>query len=88
MGNDLSPPRSSRKKKGAPKSDKHQTPTLEAPLSVLTKDSDVPIKDMDAWVNRTMEERQEETKKRNGVNKGPQRISPVVLHPVLEAGSL
>lgn len=39
---------------------------LTQSLSVLTKDMEVPVKDMDAWVNRSMEVREEEAKKRNG----------------------
>ena len=37
------------------KTEKAKTPKLEAPLSVLTKDSDVPLKDMHAWVHRSAE---------------------------------
>lgn len=39
---------------------------LSAPLSELTKDMDVPVRDMEAWVNRPVEERLEEAKKRKG----------------------
>jgi hypothetical protein len=46
--------------------DKSKTPKLTAPLSVLTKDMDVPLKDMDAWVHRPAEVRQQEVTKRNG----------------------
>ena len=41
-------------------------PKLTAPLSVLTKDMSVPIKDMDEWVNRSAETRRKEVEKRNG----------------------
>lgn len=44
-----------------------KTPTLTAPLSVLTKDMvSVPIRDMQAWVNRPRSERIKETERRNG----------------------
>ena len=44
-----------------------KTPKLDKPLSELTKDmKDVPVRDMDAWVNRTDEVRQKEAEKRNG----------------------
>jgi HMG (high mobility group) box len=39
---------------------------LSAPLSELTKDYIVPIKDMDAWVNRPAEQRHQEAEKKNG----------------------
>lgn len=56
--------RSKRDKKS--KLDKSKTPKLTAPLSVLTKDMDTPMKDMNAWVHRPAEERQKEVEKRNG----------------------
>ncbi|KAF2401246.1 hypothetical protein EJ06DRAFT_555845 [Trichodelitschia bisporula] len=59
------PPRIA-KKKGA-KADKTKTPKLTAPLSVLTKDMNhVPVRDMEAWVNRSVEERIKEAERRNG----------------------
>ena len=57
-------PRSKKDKKS--KVDKSKTPKLTAPLSVLTKDMDVPVKDMDAWVNRPADVRRQEVDKRNG----------------------
>jgi hypothetical protein len=64
--NRSSPPRPTRKKKNAV-SEKHKTPTLTAPLSVLTKDmTNVPVRDMEAWVKRSTEERMKEAEKRNG----------------------
>ena len=49
------------------KGDKPRTPKLSAPLSELTKDYDhIPIKDMDAWVNRPAETRRAEVEKKNG----------------------
>lgn len=57
-------PASRRDKK--PKLDKSKTPKLTAPLSVLTKDMSVPLKDMDQWVNRSIDVRKQEVEKRNG----------------------
>ncbi|EME49540.1 hypothetical protein DOTSEDRAFT_49782 [Dothistroma septosporum NZE10] len=48
-------PKSRREKKS--KLDRSKTPKLTAPLSVLTKDSTVPVKDIEAYVNRSSEER-------------------------------
>jgi hypothetical protein len=48
------------------KLDRSKTPKLTAPLSVLTKDLSVPLKDMDEWVHRSAETRQAEVTKRNG----------------------
>ena len=45
-------PISKSKKPKKSKLDKSKTPQLTAPLSVLTKDMDVPMKDMDEWVHR------------------------------------
>ena len=64
--NRSTPPRSSRKKK-ATANDKNRTPKLTAPLSVLTKDmTNVPVKDMEAWVKRSVADRLAEAEKRNG----------------------
>src|ERR1700744_4958010 len=54
------------KRKNRNKKAKANTPHLSAPLSILTKDMDVPVRDMEAWVNRPVQERLEETKKRKG----------------------
>ncbi|KAG9689774.1 hypothetical protein KCU95_g9155, partial [Aureobasidium melanogenum] len=40
---------------------------LQAPLSVLTKDSDTPLRDMEAWANRSVEERRSEVTKANKI---------------------
>ena len=39
---------------------------LDAPLSELTKDYTLPIRDMGAWVNRPAEDRRKEAEKKNG----------------------
>ena len=39
---------------------------LSGPLSELTKDSEIPVKDIEAWVTRSAAERVEESKKRKG----------------------
>ncbi|MCJ1406966.1 hypothetical protein MMC19_001036 [Ptychographa xylographoides] len=47
--------------------DKQKIPKLDAPLSVLTEEyKHIPMKDMDAWVNRSSEVRNKEVEKRNG----------------------
>ncbi|CAK4032362.1 Hypothetical predicted protein [Lecanosticta acicola] len=48
-------PRSKREKKS--KLDRSKTPKLTAPLSVLTKDMSIPLRDIEAYVNRPVEER-------------------------------
>jgi hypothetical protein len=55
----------SKKAKGG-KGDKPKMPKLTAPLSTLTKDMAVPVRDMQAWVNRPAEVRHMEVEKRNG----------------------
>jgi hypothetical protein len=40
---------------------------LQAPLSVLTKDSETPLRDMEAWANRSVEERRMEVTKSNKI---------------------
>jgi len=59
-------PISKSKKPKKSKLDRSKTPQLTAPLSVLTKDMDVPMKDMDEWVHRPAEVRRQEVEKRNG----------------------
>lgn len=54
------------KKDKKSKLDKSKTPKLTAPLSVITKDMAVPMKDMDEWVNRPADMRRREVEKRNG----------------------
>lgn len=39
---------------------------IEKPLSELTKDYAIPVRDMDAWVNRPAEVRRKEAEKKNG----------------------
>lgn len=49
------------------KGDKPKVPKIDAPLSVLTKDySQIPVRNMDEWVNRSAEVRNREVEKRNG----------------------
>lgn len=55
-----------RKARSKAKNDKPKTPKLTAPLSVLTRDHPVAIKDMESWVNRSKEVRQDEAEKRDG----------------------
>ena len=63
--NTSSGPSAPRAKKAKPtKGEKAKTPKLDAPLSVLTKDSDVPLKDMHAWVHRPAEDRLQEVANR------------------------
>jgi hypothetical protein len=40
---------------------------LQAPLSILTKDSETPLRDMEAWANRSVEERRAEVAKTNKI---------------------
>ena len=55
------------KKAKANKADKPKTPKLTAPLSVLTKDfANIPVRNMEEWVNRSPEVRRTEVEKRNG----------------------
>lgn len=60
--------RSPRPKKAskAGKAGKASGPIIDQPLSVLTKDYAIPVKDMEAWVNRSVETRLEEAEKKNG----------------------
>ena len=61
-----SSPAPSRKRNRKPKLDKPNTPKLTAPLSVLTKDMEIPCRDIDAWVHRSAETRRKEQEKRQG----------------------
>ncbi|RMZ92072.1 hypothetical protein DV736_g723, partial [Chaetothyriales sp. CBS 134916] len=45
---------------------KPRGPAIDQPLSVLTKDYAIPVRDMDAWVNRRSEDRHLEAEKKNG----------------------
>ncbi|KAI9710964.1 MAG: hypothetical protein M1820_002401 [Bogoriella megaspora] len=54
------------RKSKAPKADKAKTPKLTAPLSILTNGMEIPVRDMDAWVNRSVEERHKEADKKKG----------------------
>jgi hypothetical protein len=59
--------RRSREGLRAEKADKSSTPVITAPLSELTKDmTHIPIKDMDAWVNRPIDVRRSEVARKNG----------------------
>lgn len=56
-----------KKKSKAGQGDKQKMPKLTAPLSVLTKDMpNIPIRNMEEWVNRSAEMRRTEVEKRNG----------------------
>ncbi|KIX04665.1 uncharacterized protein Z518_05535 [Rhinocladiella mackenziei CBS 650.93] len=41
-------------------------PVIDQPLSVLTKDYETPVRDMSAWVNRSVEERMAEIDRKKG----------------------
>lgn len=41
-------------------------PIIDQPLSILTEDYDVPVRDMEKWVNRSVETRMQEVAKKNG----------------------
>jgi len=41
-------------------------PNLDGPLSIVTRDMDVPVRDMGAWVNRSLDERRAEVTKKKG----------------------
>ncbi|KAF3928852.1 hypothetical protein ABW20_dc0101990 [Dactylellina cionopaga] len=60
----------SQKKRKPPtlsKAEKPKVPKLDRPLSELTKDySNLPIRDMERWVHRGLEERRREVEKRDG----------------------
>ena len=64
------PSDSPRPRKAARKKNTVKTKTLSGPLSELTKDmTNIQIKDTEAWVNRSVEERREEAKKDNFVKR-------------------
>lgn len=55
------------RKAKAGKGDKPKTPKLTAPLSILTKGLlNIPVKNMEEWVNRPADTRHREVEKRNG----------------------
>lgn len=54
------------KKSRSNKAVNSKTPKLDAPLSELTKDMDIPVRDMEKWVSRSDAERHQEAEKRNG----------------------
>jgi HMG (high mobility group) box len=60
------PPSKRPPKRRAARTPKAGAPQLAAPLSELTKDYNIPVKDMEAWVNRSAEDRQKEAEKKNG----------------------
>ncbi|KAF3188389.1 hypothetical protein TWF225_003369 [Orbilia oligospora] len=56
-----------RKPSTAPKAEKPKVPKLDRPLSELTKNFEgLPIRDMERWVHRSVEERRREVEKRDG----------------------
>ncbi|EWC44014.1 hypothetical protein DRE_01366 [Drechslerella stenobrocha 248] len=56
-----------RKPPTASKAEKPKVPKLDKPLSELTKDyADLPIRDMERWVHRSLDERKKEVEKRDG----------------------
>jgi hypothetical protein len=55
-----------RKAPKAVKVGKAQGPVIDQPLSILTKGYTIPVKDMEVWVNRSVETRLEEVEKKNG----------------------
>jgi hypothetical protein len=57
-------PRSKKDRKS--KANKSNVPKIDQPLSILTKESPIAVKDMDAWVNRPADVRRKEAEKRNG----------------------
>ncbi|KAF2639757.1 HMG box protein-like protein [Massarina eburnea CBS 473.64] len=60
-------PASKAKKAKAAKGDKPKMPKLTAPLSILTKELvNIPVRNMEEWVNRSVEVRRKEVEKRNG----------------------
>lgn len=64
------PSHSPRPRKAARKTNTVKTKTLSGPLSELTKDmTNIQIKDTEAWVNRSVEDRREEAKKDNFVKR-------------------
>ncbi|KAF1953316.1 HMG box protein-like protein [Byssothecium circinans] len=62
-----SKPVSKPKKAKVGKSEKLKTPKLTAPLSIMTKDLvNIPVRNMEEWVNRPVEVRRKEVENRNG----------------------
>ncbi|KAF3238788.1 hypothetical protein TWF192_010253 [Orbilia oligospora] len=61
------PSKKKRKPSTAPKVEKPKVPKLDRPLSELTKNFEgLPIRDMERWVHRSVEERRREVEKRDG----------------------
>ncbi|PNS19919.1 Transcription factor ste11 [Sphaceloma murrayae] len=54
------------KKAKAGRSEKIKTINIPGPLSEITKGSSIPVRDIEAWVNRPAADRHEETMKRKG----------------------
>ena len=48
------------------KSGKARGPVIDEPLSILTKDYTLPIKNMEEWVNRSVDTRMKEVERKNG----------------------
>ena len=64
------PSNSPKPRRAARKKNTVKTKTLDGPLSELTKDmTNIEIKDTEAWVNRSVEDRREEAKKDNFVKR-------------------
>ena len=57
-----STPKASKKSKAA----QTDAPLLDQPLSILTKDYKIPVKDMEAWVHRPVSERLQQANKNKG----------------------
>ncbi|KAK6353739.1 hypothetical protein TWF730_008167 [Orbilia blumenaviensis] len=66
-GSAAKPSKKKRKSPTASKAEKPKVPKLDRPLSELTKDiSGLPVRDMEKWVHRSIEERRREVEKRDG----------------------
>jgi hypothetical protein len=57
---------SPKKRRGRTLKPKPSIPHLTGPLSVVTNDMNIPVRDMGAWVNRSLEERHAEVTKKKG----------------------
>lgn len=63
---DYRSPSPSKKRHARALKPKAEVPQLTGPLSVVTAHMDVPVRDMQAWVNRSLEERKAEVFKKKG----------------------
>jgi hypothetical protein len=66
LANSRSSKSTNAKRNKSAKGGRKGVPVLTAPLSVLTEDYDIPVRDMGAWVNRPYEERMQEVEKKKG----------------------